>query len=68
MRHGDIETFHMASAWHNRVEGDGRIIFSRPERGTAVGVGRQMAQEHQVDHIVRNPDGSIAEKDSYRSE
>ena len=67
MAQGDIETFHMATAWHNRVEGEGSIFFSHPEREIAVSEGQKTAQERQVDHILRNPDGTIAQKRSYRS-
>ena len=65
MPHGDIETFHMVDEWHNKIEGEDGIISRHPNKETAVSAGRKAAQERQVEHIIKNEDGSIAEKNSY---
>ena len=66
MPKGDIETFHMAGEWHNKVEGEIGVISRHPDKETAVRSGRKAAQERKVEHIIKNMDGTISEKKSYR--
>lgn len=62
---GDIETFHQDGAWHNRVEGGETYDDQFPTKADAVTVGRDLARERKVEHIIKNEDGRIAERNSY---
>jgi hypothetical protein len=65
MATGDIETFHMAGQWHNRVDGEGGIVGSHDNKDGVISSGRKAAQERKVEHIIKNMDGTISEKNSY---
>ena len=66
MPKGDVETFHEGGKWYNRIEG-----AVSPEttihltKAVAESVGREMARESKAEHIIRNKDGKIAERNSY---
>ena len=63
---GDVETFHEGGAWHNKVEGTGEILgSSHPTKSEAQAAGREYARSHKVEHIIRNLDGRIAERNTY---
>jgi len=65
MPHGDIETFHEDGQWHNRVEGEGGLLGSYDDKATAVAEGRDIAKDHKVEHIIKNLDGTIADRSTY---
>jgi hypothetical protein len=66
MPEGDIETYYQDGKWHNRVEGG---LPSDPtahdKKEDAVRVGREMARQAKVEHIIRNRDGKIAQRNTY---
>jgi hypothetical protein len=65
MPHGDVETFHQDGAWHNRVEGSGTSALSFSTKAEAVETGRQEAMKNKVEHIIKNENGQISERNSY---
>lgn len=65
MPHGDVETYHQAGKWRNRIEGQADLPGEFDTRQEAVAEGRDEARERKVEHIVHNLDGTIGEKDSY---
>jgi Uncharacterized protein conserved in bacteria (DUF2188) len=65
MPKGDIETFHEDGQWHNRIEGEGGIVSSHDSKEGAISAGRKAAEERKVEHLIKNLDGTIAEKHSY---
>lgn len=65
MPNGDIETFHEDGAWHNRVEGHARVNGDHDTKAEAVEAGRELARSLEVEHIIKNEDGQIAERYSY---
>ncbi|WP_205470845.1 DUF2188 domain-containing protein [Nocardioides sp. SYSU D00038] len=67
MPQGDIETFHdrESGTWRNRIEGGGTIGRSHDRKDYAVEDGRNAARQRGVEHIVRNLDGTIGERDSH---
>jgi hypothetical protein len=62
---GDVETYHADGTWHNRVQGTGQQLGERATKDEAVAIGRREAQSRKVEHIIKNLDGSIAERNSY---
>lgn len=66
MPDGDVETFHQDGQWRNRVEGTGSgAITVHDTKDEAVRAGRDLARDRGVEHIVRNLDGQIGERNSY---
>jgi hypothetical protein len=65
MPEGDVETFHKDGEWHNRIEGREGSLGGHATKEEAVAAGRLIAQEHQVEHIVRNLDGKIGQRSTY---
>lgn len=60
-----IETFHADGKWRNRVVG-GDVYpqeFDDPEG--AVELGRSIARDARIEHIVRDPEGAVVERRSY---
>ena len=65
MPKGDVETFHEGGAWHNKVEGTSEVLGSYPVKADAQAAGRDYARTHKVEHIIRNLDGRIGERNTY---
>ena len=66
MPHGDIETVHENGTWHNRVEGEaGNVGETYRTRAGAAEEGRQLAISREVEHIIKDKDGQISERNSY---
>lgn len=65
MPNGDVETFHKDDAWHNQVTGDAGVKGSYPTKAEAVEAGRDLARSLEVEHIIKNENGRIAERNSY---
>ena len=66
MAQGDIETYYEGDQWKNKREGTDRAFgagYSTKE--DAVAAGRDAARADKVEHIIRNQDGVISEKNSY---
>ncbi len=65
MPKGDIETYFEDNVWKNKIEGN-LIEHSAYERKlTAILVGTNMARSRKVEHIIKNKDGTISERNSY---
>jgi len=66
MPEGDIETYYQDGKWHNRIQGG---LPSEPSshltKAVAVSVGREMARQAKVEHIIKNKNGGIAERSTY---
>ncbi|WP_218681881.1 DUF2188 domain-containing protein [Microbacterium sp. BF1] len=63
---GDVETFPQDGAWFNRVTGEsGNTGGSHRTKAEAVEAGRELARARKVEHIIKNENGQIAERNSY---
>jgi Uncharacterized protein conserved in bacteria (DUF2188) len=66
MPEGDVETYYRDGKWRNKVEGG---LPSEPTahltKAVAVSVGREMAKQAKVEHIIRKKDGRIGQRNSY---
>jgi hypothetical protein len=65
MSRGDIETYYEDGQWKNKVEGNDRALSVHETRAAAVGAGQQVAMLRKVEHIIRNMDGTIDDRNSY---
>lgn len=66
MVQGDVETYYEDDQWKNKREGSERAFsagYSTKE--DAVAAGRDATRGDAVEHIIRNQDGVISEKNSY---
>jgi hypothetical protein len=65
MPKGDVETFHQNGKWHNKIEGNDGVLSTYDTKEEAAMAARQRAMNDKVEHIVRNMDGTIGERNSY---
>jgi hypothetical protein len=65
MAKGDVEAYHEGGKWRNRVEGESSSNSTHDTKQGAVAAGRSMAQDRKVEHIIKNLDGTISERNSY---
>lgn len=65
MAKGDIETYHEGGAWKNRVEGGQQPSNTAETKAEAQAKGRRMAIDRGVEHIIKNLDGRIGERNTY---
>lgn len=62
---GDVETFHQDGEWHNRIEGEKGTTGPFRTKAEAVEAGRAEARRRQREHIIKNENGQIGERNSY---
>ena len=62
---GDIETYFENGQWKNKVEGSSRAANTATTKTEATAKGREMAKERHSEHIIRNQDGKIGQRNSY---
>jgi hypothetical protein len=66
MAQGDVETYYEDGQWKNRREGTDRAFgASYATKDEAVADGREAAGRDGVEHIIKNQDGQIGEKNSH---
>jgi hypothetical protein len=65
MPKGDIETYFEKGVWKNKVEGSSRAANTADTKAEAQARGREMAKARKVEHIIRNQDGTIGERNTY---
>lgn len=65
MATGDIETFFEDGVWKNRTQGSESAENRHTDKHAALAVGREMARQRKVEHVIKNKDGTIGERNSY---
>ncbi len=65
MAKGDIHTSKQGDRWVNKAEGNERASNSAPTKAEAQALGRQMAIDRGVEHVIHNQDGTIGERNTY---
>lgn len=65
MAEGDIHTVTHGTGWANRAEGNDRVSNTAPTKEVAQALGREMAIERGVEHLVHRADGTIGERNTY---
>jgi hypothetical protein len=66
MPEGDVETYYANGKWRNRVESGDELPGEYDVKATAVAAGHDEAVRRKVEHIVRNLDGTVGERNSHR--
>lgn len=65
MAKGDIHTTKHGDGWANKVEGGARASNTAKTKKEAQRLGRDMARERGVEHVIHGEDGKIQEKNTY---
>jgi hypothetical protein len=65
MAKGDINTYNEDGVWKSKVEGSSRAAHTGGTKAEQQAIGRQMAQDREVEHTIRKLDGTIGDKNSY---
>ncbi|BCW86653.1 hypothetical protein NicSoilE8_43260 (plasmid) [Arthrobacter sp. NicSoilE8] len=65
MAQGDIETYYEDGTWKNKREGADRAFTTGGTKAEATAEGREAAMKDKVEHVIKNQDGTISEKNSY---
>lgn len=65
MAQGDIETYYEDGTWKNKREGFNRAFTTGGTKEEATAQGREAAKKDKVEHVIKNQDGTISEKNSY---
>lgn len=65
MAEGDIHTVKRNDRWVNEVEGGKRASNSAATKAEAQALGREMAIDRGVEHIVHKQNGQIGERNTY---
>lgn len=65
MPKGDVETYQSEGKWRNRIEAVEELPGEHDKKDDAVQAGRAEAKRRKVEHIVRNLDGTIGERNTY---
>jgi len=60
-----IETYYEGDQWKNKTEGESRANGVFETKAEAQAAGRAMAKKRGVEHIIRNMDGEIGQRNSY---
>ena len=68
MPKGDVEVHPQGDSWAVKIQGEGSPRSTHQRKSDAVDSGRALAKSLQVEFVVKNQDGRIAEKDSYGNE
>jgi hypothetical protein len=62
---GDVETYFHRTEWHSRIEGEADPFHTSDTKERAIEAGRDEARTRKVEHIIKNKDGQIGERNSY---
>jgi len=65
MPKGDNETYHENGKWKSKVGGSSRAAHVGGTKAEQQAIGREMARKRRVEHVIKNLDGQVAEKNSY---
>jgi hypothetical protein len=62
---GDVETYHENGEWTTKIEGTKQASSTHATTKDATQKGRERAIERGVEHVIRNVDGTIGERNTY---
>lgn len=61
----NVHTVPHGDGWANRREGSERVSNTAPTKDQAEQVGRDMARNDHVEHLIHRRNGTIGERNSY---
>jgi uncharacterized protein DUF2188 len=62
---GFIHTVYKGERWVNEIEGGDEFGGPHSTKEAAVSAGRARAMQDATEHVIRNQDGTIGERNSY---
>ncbi|WP_166879131.1 DUF2188 domain-containing protein [Salinibacterium sp. ZJ450] len=65
MSNKNVETYFEDGTWKNRITGNSRASNTAPTKAEAQAKGRQMAIDRSTEHVIKNMDGQIGNRNSY---
>lgn len=65
MAKGDVDTYFEDGQWKNKVEGNSRASNVHDRKSDAQAVGRDMAIDRGVEHVIKKIDGTVGAKNTY---
>ena len=68
MAQGNVETYFEGTEWHSRIQGDEMPFHTSDTKERATDAGREEARTRQVEHVIKEKDGTIGAKHSYGSD
>ena len=60
-----IEVYHQDEQWHVRRPGEREPLSNHAKKDDAVAAGRAAADRESAELVIKNRDGTIAQKDSH---
>ncbi|WP_340696895.1 DUF2188 domain-containing protein [Cellulosimicrobium funkei] len=60
-----IEVYHQDEQWHVRRQGERAPLSNHATKDDAVAAGRAAAERESAELVIKNLDGTIAQKDSH---
>lgn len=61
---GTVETYFEDGRWKNRVGGNSRASITAATKAEAQAGGRRIAEDRGLEHVIKNKDGTIGQKNS----
>jgi hypothetical protein len=61
----DVETYFEGTEWHSRIEGEEAPFHTADTKERAIEAGREEARNREIEHIIKNKDGTIADRSTY---
>jgi hypothetical protein len=65
MAKGDIRTYREDDSWKSKVEGSSKAAHVGGTKAEQAAIGRQMAIDRKVEHVITRMDGVGTQKNSY---
>lgn len=62
---GDVDTYYEDGSWKNKFQGNTRASNVHTTKADAQKAGREMAKDKGAEHIIRNMNGQIGQRNSY---
>ncbi|MDN3240995.1 DUF2188 domain-containing protein [Glycomyces tritici] len=60
-----VETYHEGGQWKNKVTGNTKASNTAATKKDAVSKGKAQAKDLGAEHVIKNKDGKISQKNSY---
>lgn len=65
MTHPRVHTVYRSDCWANKIEGEQGTLSLHGSRYEAVRHGQAHARNNNTEHVIHEPDGTVAERIDY---